>query len=401
MSDALLDSAAEMLTRRLGFRLDGSSRGRLRRALRAGAESRGDDPARYLRRVEEDAGELQQLLDRLTVQETSFFRDPGHFDAFARHILPSLPDPVRIWSAACANGQEAYSLAMLLHEAGRKGWRIFATDISTAALARTREATYSLRELKGLSELRRARHLVGADGRFAVSPELRAGVEVKAHNLVLDAPPFAPGSCAVAFCRNVLIYLEPAAIDRFLSRLHDYLPPGGHVFLGASESLWGVNDRFGLVRLGGAFAYRRPADDETARVAPPAPAPRERPRRADAAPVPAPASRRPPAPAPVPALPGVPELLSEGERAASVGNHADAARCFRQAAYVEPDNVMAHVMLGLSLDALGEEAGAKRAFRVARSTIDRAPSESLETMLDGYRVDELVRLLDAHLEKAA
>src|SRR6185312_14086517 len=101
-------------------------------------------------RLEHDADAFQSLLDRITVQETSFFRDPGQFTALAS-ILTSIVEPVTIWSAGCANGQEAYSLAMTLAESGIEDWRVIASDISTSALSRTEEACYSERELRGLS----------------------------------------------------------------------------------------------------------------------------------------------------------------------------------------------------------------------------------------------------------
>jgi len=126
---------------------------------------------------------LQGLFNRVTVQETAFFRHPQHFQALARDILPALSRPVTIWSAGCANGQEAFSLAMLLEEQGIDG-RVIATDISTAALQRTAAARYTGRELSGLSPERIAGHLTRTADTWHVNKPIRDRVSTLRHNLL-------------------------------------------------------------------------------------------------------------------------------------------------------------------------------------------------------------------------
>ena len=130
MSDDAIEAVAQLLARRVGLRLDHAIRARLVSAVR-------DEAARHELRIDAyvdvltaDADALQALLNRVTVQETSFFRDPGQFAALAAEVLPALRDsgaPVRLWSAGCANGQEAYSLAMTLAESGIADWRVVAS----------------------------------------------------------------------------------------------------------------------------------------------------------------------------------------------------------------------------------------------------------------------------------
>ena len=397
MTERAVDDAGRLLSRRVGLRLDPAIRGRLERAVRDEAARVGDDAEVYVASLERDPERLQDLLNRVTVQETSFFRDPGQFAALASWVLPALRlsgERVQVWSAGCANGQEPYSLAMVLAESGIERWQVIATDISTAALARTRAARYAERELRGLSDERRHVHLEPAsDGTWAIRPELRDNVQVLRHNLASDPPPFMAGACQVVFCRNVLIYFGHDDVVAFLDRLAARLAPSGHLFLGYSESLWQVTERFRLVRLGDAFAYRpntgaapspeaapprRPRPTTTATPARP---PRERRPRPDIAPVEEPRS-------------DVSELLATGEAALDRGEHAEAITAFRKAAFMDPDHPLAHLSLGLALELNGDDIAARRAFAASRAALARCDTAAVEATLEGYRLDDLVALLD-------
>ena len=182
--------AADLLVQRVGLQLDHGTSGRLARCVVAAAQAQGLCEADYVGQLQTDAVAFQDLLDRVTVQETAFFRDPGQFEALAGHVLPSLDAPVTIWSAGCSNGQEAYSIAMLLAESGHTGSRVLATDISTNAIARTQQAQYSLSEVKGLSAVRRSRYLRPSDQQFEIVAELRGSRRrVVPQSLVRTAPP--------------------------------------------------------------------------------------------------------------------------------------------------------------------------------------------------------------------
>ena len=133
---------AGLLHQRIGLRPDPTLRGRLHRAIREELHDGGQDAATYLDSLADGGDALQALLNRVTVQETAFFRHPEQFEVLAREVLPTLPQPVKIWSAGCANGQEAFSLAMLLEEQGIDG-SVVGTDLSTTALQRTVAARYS------------------------------------------------------------------------------------------------------------------------------------------------------------------------------------------------------------------------------------------------------------------
>lgn len=383
MTDRHLAAAARILGRRVGLRLDPATDGRLRRCVDDAAAARGQDVPQFVASLDRDDTALQDLLDRVTVQETSFFRDPGQFEALAVHVLPTLRGPVTVWSAGCANGQEPYSLAMVLAESTVNDWRVVATDVSSRALARTRAARYRAKELSGVSPDRRERHFERDGDGWKVKAVLRDRVGVSRLNVVSDPFPGNAGVCPVVFCRNLLIYLHPTEVVAFLDRLARWMAPDGYLFLGYSESLWQVTDAFKLVRLGGSFAYR-PAD---AVVAPSQPPP-SRPA--------APAARRR-VPRPADHLPDAATLLAAGEAAMARGDHDAAVVAFRKAAYLEPDHPLPHFQLGFALEAAGHPVAARRAYAAARGAIERGDTVALEAALEGYRVDELVTLLDDKL----
>ena len=352
MSAAAVDAAARMLAERAGLRVEASARSRLARALRAG----------------NGATDLQRLIDLVTVQESGFFRHPEHFDLIAAHVRDA--HPAAIWSAGCADGQEAWSLAMLLEEQRADGWTVVASDVSAAALQRAREGRYPERRLAGLSEQRRRRFLrPGGDGSWEIVPQLRSRVRFVQHNLATDPPP--PGTGAIVLCRNVLIYLVPAAAQGLLTLLHERMPPDGLLLIGAAEALLPGEAPFVAERHGSVYAYR----------------PRHvaRPGGAGAAPI------RPVVPQASP--PGPDELAAEGERLAAADAHAEAAEAFRKVVYLQPSDPLAHLRLALALERAGDAAGAARAFRAARAAIERSGLH----VVDGWSGADVRRLVDAKL----
>lgn len=375
-------TAAALLGRHAGFKVEMPNPARMDRILREAAGRRDQSVEQYVSDLEHNWPALDDLIDRVTVQETSFFRHPAHFEVLARDILPRLDGPVTIWSAACANGQEAYSLAMVLDESGHDDWKVIATDIAGSALARTRAAQYETRELRGVSDERRERHLVREGTGFAVRPSLGRQVSIARHNLATEEPPFAAGRAQVVFCRNVLIYLESDVAIRVLDRLHTRMPGNGYLFLGASESLWHLTSSFKPVRVRRAYVHRPEewrGEAAPARVA------------ATSAARPA----RPVAVVPKPELPTPAALVCEGERAAAAGDHHAAASAFRKAGYLDPSNVHAALSLGLALEAAGDASGARRAFRSAQGARLRGAATGLE----GYGPEALDRMLADKLEE--
>jgi chemotaxis methyl-accepting protein methylase len=393
--------AEAALGRAIGLRAEAAMRGRLERCLSEAAGAVGEDVLGFSRRLSAGGRELQLLCDLVTVQETWFFREAAQFAALADHLARELAGrPVTVWSAGCANGQEAYSLAMVLADSPVASWRVVATDVSTRALERSRTALYAERELRGLDGPRRDRYLRPAAGGFQVVPELREHVEVRRHNLTTDMP---PGVFDVVFCRNVVIYLQDDEVDALLSRLAGHLAPGGLLFLASSDAGGRAPAGFELVRHGDAFLHRRrgggaapsrlPAATPSRRVCARGAGRAGRSHAAGSGGTP-PRRGAPPA-----AIPDVAALLDAGERAAAAGELQSAARAFRQAVYLAPDHGGAHVSLGLVLEAAGDDAAAARAFAAARAALRRIPAGTLEDDVDDADRGALAQLLAARMEE--
>jgi chemotaxis protein methyltransferase CheR len=392
--DGTVESAASLLGRRIGLRVEGSMRARVERAVRDGAAARGESPDDHVRGLAADPARLQALIDVVTVQETRFFRDPQHFDVLVRRALPNLPGAGVIWSAGCASGQEAWSLAIALEEAGAGDWRVLATDVSSQALERAEAGRYSEREIAGLSTARRTRFLRRcSDGTWEVGARLRRRVHVRAHNLAEEPPPTEAGACHVVFCRNVLIYLDPDATARTLDALRERMPDDGWLFVGASESLTEGLRSFAPQRVGAAYVYRpRPRRRVGRTAAEPRPAAPERPPPPAAAADDGATTTAGPGPTAREPLPAPGDLLADAEAHAAAGRLEQAAAAFRKASFLAPDDPRPLLGLGLTLER-DDRRGAARAFRAARAALARAGT-------DDALGDELARLLDLKLDES-
>ncbi|MFO0895865.1 MAG: protein-glutamate O-methyltransferase CheR [Pirellulales bacterium] len=207
------------------------------------------------------------VVAAITTQETSFFRDAHPFEALRTRILPerqaqaaAAKRPLRLWSAATATGQEAYTLAMLVAEAGgdrsgAKACEIVATDISAEALQAAEKAEYARRDVaRGLSAAQLARFFDVCPAGYQVRPVLRRLITFRQLNLV---DPFESlGTFDVVLCRNVLIYFDEPTRRSVVERIRGRLAPGGWLILGAAENLYGISETFESVRVGQTLAYR-------------------------------------------------------------------------------------------------------------------------------------------------
>ncbi|MEP7112539.1 MAG: protein-glutamate O-methyltransferase CheR [Ilumatobacteraceae bacterium] len=385
----LMQRAAQLLDARIGLKPDASFRPRLVRALRDVAEAKSMDREELVGALPTDASLFDALLDQVTVQESGFFRHPEHFEILARTVLPTFRAPFRAWSAACANGQEAYSLAMVMNEIGGSGC-VLATDISPAALERAAIGTFKEREMGGVSADRRRRHFLRLPGDgWHVRQHLREMVTVQRHNL-LDPIPRQVATCQVVMCRNVLIYFEQRHAESFLERLADAMDPKACLLVGAAETLWQMTDRFEPAQIGVSYVYRPLARGSSRRttvsntkldVHPVA-----------LGPVPATAVRAADPPA-QPFDETGREYGRLGRQILAGGSLQQAIVAFRQWAYLSPDDPVAHFELGSALDASGERVPAVRAFRAALAALDRCSPEELIDASHGYNPSELRRFL--------
>lgn len=419
--EALVDRVAEILKREIGLRPEATLRGRLRRSIRDEAHTHGQTLDAYVAGLAASPAALQGLFNRVTVQETSFFRHPEHFRVLARDILPTLPQPVTIWSAGCANGQEAYSLAMVLDEYRIEG-RVIATDMSTSALHRTESARYNTRETAGITPDRLKRYFTHSHHGWHAKESLRSRVKTLQHNLI-DGVPELARPAQVVFCRNVLIYFSSEHAKALVNRVADMMP-GAAIFLGSAEAMWPISDRYETVHTGDTFYYRlrpspvapdpsptaaptrstpHPRSTSTptavARVRHPGTTPDTARRSAPERTVPAPATRQPAQavshhPVSQRDADEAAVLARSGQQALDAGDYAQAIAAFRKCAYLVPDDVLAHLHLGLALEASGDMRAARRAFDTARrALLDKDPTH-IEPAIGGYATNELLRLLD-------
>jgi len=205
----------------------------------------------YYRLLSRDQRERQVAVDRLTTNETHFFREPVHFKLLRDRVLASHPRgrSFRAWSAACSSGEEVYTLAMVLaDELADAPWEVLGSDISSRVLEQAQSGLYAMERASELPAecLRKycLKGIGGKEGSFLVSPKLRARVRFAQINLTEPVP--ATGEFDVIFLRNVLIYFQPETKRQVIERLLNRLRPGGWFFVGHSESLNGVADGLDL-----------------------------------------------------------------------------------------------------------------------------------------------------------
>ena len=210
--------------------------------------------------------ECRHMVNRLSTNYTFFFREPDSIEKLCGPVLADFcshgRERIRIWSAACSSGQEAYSIAMALTLLQRAtgqpfSFEIVGTDINTETLATAERGVYPEEELAQIPARYRQFTLRRAGGVFEVAPEIRARVSWRYENLLSDD---APAGYDVIFCRNVMIYFTPALRRDMTKRLYAALRPGGYLFTGATESIDLERKRFRY--LSPAFYQRAEARDK-------------------------------------------------------------------------------------------------------------------------------------------
>lgn len=341
-------------------------------------------------------GEWENLIPLVTIKESYFFRAPQQFELIREHVLPRLMKArarqrhLRVWSAACARGEEPATLAILLNEeAALEGWdwTILATDVDEGALAGAKLGLYGDRAVGQVPPPLLERYFRRRGKLFEFDPELRSRILFRQLNLAntpIDLP-FA--QCDLILLRNVLIYFRRPLQRRVIDQVARILSPDGYLFLGASETLWQIQDELEAVDLGSCFAYRHRTEP-----APPRPQleplrglVKETPPEAVPARVPAPAwtppppppepapcreerqAMEPPAPSlsPVNAPCGVLELLARAARDLAENRIAEAARAIAQVLETDPSDPAAHALEGFLNDLSGRTDEAVASYRAA------------------------------------
>ncbi len=225
----------------------------------------------YFRLLSNDEDEFKELMNLVTINETSFFRFPGQFDALRDRVIPEILDgrknnnsrKFRVWSAGCSTGEEPYTIAMTLLDSALEplGYtaEVVGTDVSTRALDRARKAVYPNRAVGNLDPSLVTRWFDPVTGGYRPVERARAACSFHFHNLIKDPYPLALMSdWDVIFCRNVTIYFRFESTRKVVDRFYEALNPGGYLFIGHSETLTSISDRFEVIEVGGIFLYRKP-----------------------------------------------------------------------------------------------------------------------------------------------
>jgi chemotaxis protein methyltransferase CheR len=214
--------------------------------------------------------EFRKLINLVTITETCFFRDQSQFRLLRHHILPTLlterekgtGKTLRIWSAGCSSGEEAYSIALTLWDMGLylayPDWtfEIVGTDLNTQVLQSASRGLYSERALRNVEGPWLKRYFQREGSQFRLNDEIRRCVQFEFGNLTQTPMPTS-GQQDIVFCKNVAIYFRSDATRQLVRGLYDTLTPGGYLVLGHSESLWQMDDGFELVDHNRAYCYRK------------------------------------------------------------------------------------------------------------------------------------------------
>jgi len=364
-----------------------------------------DDLELYLDKVINDRAELQALVETVVVPETWFFRDPEAFAVAANMLRQAWPRgaPFRLLSLPCSTGEEPYTMAMALIDAGLppEAFRILAIDVSNAALHRARSGIYGRNSFRGGNLAYRDRHFSDTGQGFRISDEVRSSVRFSQGN-IFELADLASESFDIVFCRNLMIYFDSADQKRAAATLKELVCPEGALFVGHSETRVMAEAGLTSLRIPNAFAFRKAAAAPKALPATTPSKPKARPATVVAARQPGtkPAARvRSAAKSGIGALqqaiaaaPGArasdiqaaadrgdlqlavklgAELLKAGPACPetlhllavisdAAGDHAAAAEYYRKTLYLEPDHHEALTHLALLLDRKGDAFGARR-----------------------------------------
>jgi chemotaxis protein methyltransferase CheR len=403
---------AELVHRETGIVLPAAREAAIIAAVRRAAP--GLDPAAFVQAAsgpQGDRGLVRRLIDEVTVQETGFVRDRAQLDEIAWHellqaALAAGSRTVRVWSAGCATGEEAYTLALLAAEAFAPApppVDVLGTDVSGAAVAAATAGRYRERAVRGLEPALRQRYLDRqADGSYLVGHRLRGLVRFRRHNLVADpVPPSGESHFDLVVCRNVLIYFDTPTIAQVIEWLERSLRPGGVLVLGAADALH---------RTTGAA---RPV---------PGRQPRRRPRR----PLGQPSAGQPP-PSREQRLAAALDAAGKGDRdgalaqvrsllgenaldadahfvdglvALGAGRPAEAVAALRRALFADPSLGLAAFTLGRAYDELGDTPAARRSYQLALRTLDPADDRHRQ-MLQQVGIGDIAAACRVRLSRTA
>jgi chemotaxis protein methyltransferase CheR len=244
---------------------------RISKRMEANGTKTTSDYLNLLKSCPKGPEELKKLLIEVTTNETYFFRNPPQLKAIENQFLPEIVETkskigfrkLRVWSAGSSSGEEAYTLAMLFMEKRAnllKDWiiEIVGTDINEAVLAQAKEGIYNSYSVRNMPEIYKKKYIKQeSPERFVLSPDVKKLVNFSMVNLYDDNKMVFMKTFDLIFCANVLIYFDIASKSKVVQHFYNNLQPYGYFFVGQSESLHGVSEKFKTFHFPGGFAYKK------------------------------------------------------------------------------------------------------------------------------------------------
>lgn len=265
LSDELFRKYAEFIYNESGITFNTNNRAVLESRIKDRLRATGlSTPEEYYDKVVTSKDETRDFLDSVTTNLTRFFRNNAHWDIFKNHVVPDIVAKKRetgerfinIWSAGCSTGEEPYTIAMLLSELLPSGFdfKIIGSDISLTVLLVAKEGFYAEAKVAGIPQNYLDKYFEKVEKGYHIKDFIRDKIQFDYHNLKNDS---GLRNMDIVFCRNVLIYFDEAAQKAAIGRLWDSMGPYSYLFIGHSESLFGMDTGFEFVKTDWGSVYRK------------------------------------------------------------------------------------------------------------------------------------------------
>lgn len=264
-SDADFEQYRTLIYNESGIHFTATNRSILESRLKERLREKGIDSVKtYFASIAKDKEELKSFLDSITTNLTRFFRNQAHFDALEHFVVPELMkikkavgnNTLKIWSAGCSTGEEPFTIAMLLSEILPPPWKfeIVASDISLKCLMSCKEGFYAESRITGIPDSYLKKYFDKVEGGYKVHADIMSKIRFDYHNLKNDS---GLRNQDLVFCRNVIIYFDEAAQLAVMGRFWESMASKSFMFIGHSESLFGMNTKFEFVKTEWATLYRK------------------------------------------------------------------------------------------------------------------------------------------------
>ena len=264
-ADADFEQYRALIYKESGIHFTPTNRSILESRLKERLREKGIATVRdYFGKISKDQGEMKSFLDSITTNLTRFFRNQAHFDAMEHFVVPEMikikkpsgNNVIRIWSAGCSTGEEPYTIAMLMSEILPASWKyeIVASDLSLKCLMSAKEGFYADSRIVGIPDAYLKKYFDKVEGGYKVHADLMSKIRFDYHNLNNDS---GLKNMDIVFCRNVIIYFDEVAQNAVINRFWEAMASKSFLFIGHSESLFGMDTKFEFVKTQWATLYRK------------------------------------------------------------------------------------------------------------------------------------------------